>query len=72
MLTELLLFALQVKTRIDLLVNTIETLNKINDTFIGVILILDYQATYGSYYKYYYYYCGSEKAAFREMVKAAN
>ncbi len=50
------------KTRLDLLINTIETLNKINDTFIGVILNnFDYQATYGSYYKYYYYYYGSEK-----------
>ncbi|NOS84497.1 MAG: polysaccharide biosynthesis tyrosine autokinase [Ignavibacteria bacterium] len=50
------------KTRLDLLVNTIDTLNKINDTFIGVILNnFDYQATYGSYYKYYYYYYGSEK-----------
>lgn len=50
------------KTRLDLLVNTIETLNKINDTFIGVILNnFDYQTTYGSYYKYYYYYYGSEK-----------
>jgi len=52
------------KTRLDLLVNTIETLNKINDTFIGVILNnFDYQATYGSYYKYYYYYYGSEKSS---------
>ena len=42
--------------------NTIESLNKINDTFIGVILNnFDYQAAYGSYYKYYYYYYGSEK-----------
>lgn len=50
------------KTRLDLLVNTIDALNKINDTFIGVILNnFDYQATYGSYYKYYYYYYGSEK-----------
>lgn len=50
------------KTRLDLLVNTIESLNKINDTFIGVILNnFDYQAAYGSYYKYYYYYYGSEK-----------
>ena len=50
------------KTRLDLLINTIDTLNKINDTFIGVILNnFDYQATYGSYYKYYYYYYGSEK-----------
>jgi tyrosine-protein kinase Etk/Wzc len=49
------------KTRLDLLINTIDTLNKINETFIGVILNnFDYQATYGSYYKYYYYY-GSEK-----------
>lgn len=48
------------KTRLDLLINTIETLNKINDTFIGVILNnFDYQATYGSYYKYYYYYYGN-------------
>ncbi len=51
------------KTRLDLLVNTIDTLNKINDTFIGVVLNnFDYQATYGSYYKYYYYYYGSEKS----------
>lgn len=50
------------KTRIDLLINTIEILDKINDTFIGVVLNnFDYQATYGSYYKYYYYYYGSEK-----------
>ncbi len=50
------------KTRLDLLINTIDTLNKINDTFIGVVLNnFDYQATYGSYYKYYYYYYGSEK-----------
>ncbi len=50
------------KTRMDLLINTIDTLNKINDTFIGVILNnFDYQAAYGSYYKYYYYYYGSEK-----------
>jgi capsular exopolysaccharide synthesis family protein len=50
------------KTRLDLLINTIDTLNKINDSFIGVILNnFDYQATYGSYYKYYYYYYGSEK-----------
>jgi len=50
------------KTRLDLLMNTIEMLNKINDTIIGVILNnFDYQATYGSYYKYYYYYYGSEK-----------
>lgn len=50
------------KTRLDLLVNTIDTLNKINDSFIGVVLNnFDYQATYGSYYKYYYYYYGSEK-----------
>ncbi|MGA2668186.1 MAG: polysaccharide biosynthesis tyrosine autokinase [Ignavibacteria bacterium] len=50
------------KTRLDLLINAIDTLNKINDTFIGVILNnFDYQATYGSYYKYYYYYYGSEK-----------
>jgi capsular exopolysaccharide synthesis family protein len=50
------------KTRLDLLINTIDTLNKINETFIGVILNnFDYQATYGSYYKYYYYYYGSEK-----------
>jgi capsular exopolysaccharide synthesis family protein len=50
------------KTRLDLLVNAIDSLNKINDTFIGVILNnFDYQATYGSYYKYYYYYYGSEK-----------
>jgi tyrosine-protein kinase Etk/Wzc len=48
------------KTRLDLLINTIETLNKINDSFIGVVLNnFDYQATYGSYYKYYYYYYGS-------------
>jgi capsular exopolysaccharide synthesis family protein len=54
--------ALANKTRLDLLINTIDTLNKINDTFIGVILKnLDFQATYGSYYKYYYYYYGSEK-----------
>ena len=52
------------KTRIDLLINTIDILNKINDTFIGVVLNnFDYQATYGSYYKYYYYYYGSEKGA---------
>jgi tyrosine-protein kinase Etk/Wzc len=52
------------KTRLDLLINTIEMLNKINDTFIGVILNnFDYQATYGSYYKYYYYYYGSEKTS---------
>lgn len=50
------------KTRLDLLVNTIETLNKINDSFIGVVLNnFDYQATYGSYYKYYYYYYGSSE-----------
>ncbi len=50
------------KTRLDLLVNTIDTLSKINDSFIGVILNnFDFQATYGSYYKYYYYYYGSEK-----------
>jgi tyrosine-protein kinase Etk/Wzc len=50
------------KTRLDLLINSIDTLNKINDTFIGVILNnFDYQATYGSYYKYYYYYYGAEK-----------
>jgi capsular exopolysaccharide synthesis family protein len=50
------------KTRLDLLINTIETLNKINDSFIGVVLNnFDYQATYGSYYKYYYYYYGSER-----------
>lgn len=52
------------KTRLDLLVNTIEMLNKINDSFIGVVLNnFDYQATYGSYYKYYYYYYGSEKSS---------
>ena len=57
------------KTRLDLLVNTIDTLNKINDTFIGVVLNnFDYQATYGSYYKYYYYYYGSEKG--KEQQKA--
>ncbi|MFI5145465.1 MAG: GumC family protein, partial [Ignavibacteria bacterium] len=51
------LVSLANKTRLDLLINTIDTLNKINDTFIGVILNnFDYQATYGSYYKYYYYY----------------
>ena len=56
------LVSLANKTRLDLLINTIETLNKINDTFIGVILNnFDYQATYGSYYKYYYYYYGSQK-----------
>lgn len=50
------------KTRLDLLINTIENLNKINDTFIGVVLNnFDYQAAYGSYYKYYYYYYGSER-----------
>ncbi|MCC7158163.1 MAG: polysaccharide biosynthesis tyrosine autokinase [Ignavibacteria bacterium] len=50
------------KTRLDLLVNTIDTLNRINDTFIGVVLNnFDYQASYGSYYKYYYYYYGAEK-----------
>ncbi len=59
------------KTRLDLLVNTIDTLNKINDTFIGVILNnFDYQATYGSYYKYYYYYYGSEKG--KEGASASN
>lgn len=59
------------KTRLDLLVNTIDTLNKINDTFIGVILNnFDYQATYGSYYKYYYYYYGSEKG--KEGASATN
>lgn len=59
------------KTRLDLLVNTIDTLNKINDTFIGVILNnFDYQATYGSYYKYYYYYYGSEKG--KDSNGAAN
>ncbi len=50
------------KTRLDLLINTIDTLNKINDSFIGVVLNnFDYQATYGSYYKYYYYYYGSSE-----------
>lgn len=59
------------KTRLDLLVNTIDTLNKINDTFIGVILNnFDYQATYGSYYKYYYYYYGSEKG--KESASGTN
>lgn len=59
------------KTRLDLLVNTIDTLNKINDTFIGVILNnFDYQATYGSYYKYYYYYYGSEKG--KESANGTN
>ena len=54
------LVSLANKTRLDLLINTIDTLNKINDSFIGVILNnFDYQATYGSYYKYYYYYYGS-------------
>jgi len=61
------------KTRLDLLVNTIETLNKINDTFIGVILNnFDYQATYGSYYKYYYYYYGSEKSGASGNGTSAN
>ncbi|RPI15691.1 MAG: polysaccharide biosynthesis tyrosine autokinase [Ignavibacteriae bacterium] len=62
------------KTRLDLLINTIETLNKINDSFIGVILNnFDYQATYGSYYKYYYYYYGSEKGkeSGEKVTKAA-
>ncbi|MGH2575091.1 MAG: polysaccharide biosynthesis tyrosine autokinase, partial [Ignavibacteria bacterium] len=50
------------KTRLDLLINTIDTINRINDSFIGVVLNnFDYQATYGSYYKYYYYYYGTEK-----------
>jgi capsular exopolysaccharide synthesis family protein len=50
------------KTRLDLLINTIDTLNKINDSFIGVVLNnFDYQATYGSYYKYYYYYYGTSQ-----------
>lgn len=61
------------KTRLDLLVNTIDTLNKINDTFIGVILNnFDYQATYGSYYKYYYYYYGSEKSKEGTASEKAN
>jgi capsular exopolysaccharide synthesis family protein len=58
------------KTRLDLLINTIDTLNKINDTFIGVVLNnFDYQATYGSYYKYYYYYYGSEKGKNKQGTK---
>jgi capsular exopolysaccharide synthesis family protein len=61
------------KTRLDLLINTIDTLNKINDTFIGVILNnFDYQAAYGSYYKYYYYYYGSEKGKEGEKQKVKN
>lgn len=61
------------KTRLDLLVNTIESLNKINDTFIGVILNnFDYQAAYGSYYKYYYYYYGSEKGKEHKASEAGN
>jgi capsular exopolysaccharide synthesis family protein len=61
------------KTRLDLLVNTIDALNKINDTFIGVILNnFDYQATYGSYYKYYYYYYGSEKGKEQGKEKKNN
>ncbi len=61
------------KTRLDLLVNTIDALNKINDTFIGVILNnFDYQATYGSYYKYYYYYYGSEKGKDKDKNGSAN
>lgn len=57
------------KTRMDLLINTIDTLNKINDTFIGVVLNnFDYQAAYGSYYKYYYYYYGSEKEKLKGAV----
>lgn len=58
------------KTRMDLLINTIDTLNKINDTFIGVVLNnFDFQATYGSYYKYYYYYYGSEKGKNSQSVQ---
>jgi len=50
------------KTRMDLLISAIETLNRINDSFIGVVLNnFDYQATYGSYYKYYYYYYGASE-----------
>jgi capsular exopolysaccharide synthesis family protein len=61
------------KTRLDLLINTIDTLNKINDTFIGVILNnFDYQAAYGSYYKYYYYYYGSEKGKESEKQRVKN
>jgi len=61
------------KTRLDLLVNTIDTLNKINDTFIGVILNnFDYQSTYGSYYKYYYYYYGSENGKTTTGVPGGN
>lgn len=64
------LVSLANKTRLDLLINTIDTLNKINDTFIGVILNnFDYQATYGSYYKYYYYYYGAEKGKSAESQK---
>jgi len=58
------------KTRMDLLINTIDTLNKINDSFIGVVLNnFDFQATYGSYYKYYYYYYGSEKGKNSQSVQ---
>lgn len=61
------------KTRLDLLVNTIDSLNKINDTFIGVILNnFDYQSTYGSYYKYYYYYYGSENGKSSSGTAGAN
>jgi len=61
------------KTRLDLLINTIDTLNKINDTFIGVVLNnFDYQATYGSYYKYYYYYYGSEKGKSVNVTNGLN
>ncbi|MFI5145446.1 MAG: GumC family protein, partial [Ignavibacteria bacterium] len=58
------------KTRMDLLINTIDTLNKINDSFIGVVLNnFDFQATYGSYYKYYYYYYGSEKGKNSQSIQ---
>jgi capsular exopolysaccharide synthesis family protein len=59
------------KTRLDLLLNSIDILNRINESFIGVVLNnFDYQATYGSYYKYYYYYYGSEKDKPQSPVSA--
>lgn len=51
------------QTRLDLLEESIKTLNSIKGNFVGVILNR-FESTngYGSYYKYYYYYYSSESS----------
>jgi tyrosine-protein kinase Etk/Wzc len=50
------------QTKTDMMVRVVNSLSVENVGFIGVVLNkFDFQAGYGSYYKYYYYYYGSSK-----------